>query len=88
MAAVQGKNQFWIRCQYAKGLLGMEYAKGLKGPDLVTATLEAIQHLIRGLEVAVTVPRYTFLIYNCSVHYWQVLRTARHTCWVRPTRRS
>jgi|AntRauMFilla1563_2_1112583.scaffolds.fasta_scaffold179616_1 hypothetical protein len=57
LEGVQGRNQYWIRCQYAKGLLQMEHAKGLKGPPLVTAVLESIAHMLVGLEEAISVPR-------------------------------
>ncbi|MEW5301509.1 MAG: hypothetical protein WDW36_004367 [Sanguina aurantia] len=74
LAAAEVRDQFLVRAHYATALLVSALSKGAKGAAVIEGTLEAIKHLMRGMEVAVANPRYTFLVYNGSVHHWHVAR--------------
>jgi hypothetical protein len=54
-----------------------------QGKPLVEGTLEAVAHVLRGLQLSAASPsRYTFLVYNGSVHHWHVSRPL-HTVGLR-----
>lgn len=71
-----------MRAHYALGGLVSAMSSGLKGQPLVDGTLEAVRHVLRGLDVVLgggstgggNPGRYTFLVYNGSVHHWHVSR--------------
>ncbi len=65
-------NQFLCRAHYALGKLVSERSKTLKGQALIDGTLESIKHVMKGLDLAASNPRYTFLVYNGSVQHWHV----------------
>jgi tetratricopeptide (TPR) repeat protein len=62
------------RAWYAKALLLSEATVGLKGEPLVESVHAALKCLSEGLEVALGDPRYLFLVYDASVHYWKISR--------------
>lgn len=68
------KDRHAARTSFATAALLSLKAQTLKGPVLVQAVLEAIKHVISGLEVAQGYPRYGFLVYNATVSYWHVSR--------------
>eukprot|EP00798_Chlamydomonas_sp_ICE-L_P031647 gene31647-6844_t len=71
---VEVKDQYLCRAHYSLGKLVSEQSKRLKGKPLVDGTLESIKHVMKGLEIAASNPRYLFLVYNGSVHHWHVSR--------------
>lgn len=47
----------------------------LQGQPLIDGTLEAVRHVLAGLSLAEqNSKRYTFLLYNGSVHHWHVVQ--------------
>jgi tetratricopeptide (TPR) repeat protein len=71
---VELKDQFVCRALYARALVRSEAAKGLKGEALVAGVRDALKSLLEGLVVALGDPRYLFLVYDASVHYWNISR--------------
>mmetsp|Transcript_28006 Transcript_28006/g.68923 ORF Transcript_28006/g.68923 Transcript_28006/m.68923 type:complete len:2443 (+) Transcript_28006:56-7384(+) len=68
------KDQFVCRALYARALVRSDAATGLKGDALVKGVNGALKCLLEGLEVALGDPRYLFLVYDASVHYWHISR--------------
>ncbi|KAF8063688.1 CFAP46 [Scenedesmus sp. PABB004] len=67
--------QLAARAHFAAGLLAAALASGRKGQALVAATLEAVSHVMAGVELAAAGgPRHAHLVYNGSVHFWHVCR--------------
>ena len=71
---VELKDQYVCRAWFAKALVCSEDAKGLTGQDLVTGVERALNCLLEGLKVALQDSRYVFLLYDASVHYWNISR--------------
>ena len=71
---VELKDQYVCRAWFAKALLCSEGAKGLTGQALVTGVESALKCLLEGLRVALEDSRYIFLLYDASVHYWNISR--------------
>lgn len=47
----------------------------MQGQPLIDGTLEAVRHVLAGLSLAEqNSKRYTFLLYNGSVHHWHVVQ--------------
>ncbi|CAG9462689.1 unnamed protein product [Pedinophyceae sp. YPF-701] len=67
---MQCKDQFWVRSMYARGLLKALSTRRAKGQELVDSTLQAANLIMAGMRQAGTNPRYKFLVYNGSVHFW------------------
>eukprot|EP00200_Dunaliella_tertiolecta_P013666 CAMPEP_0202394750 /NCGR_PEP_ID=MMETSP1127-20130417/93597_1 /ASSEMBLY_ACC=CAM_ASM_000462 /TAXON_ID=3047 /ORGANISM="Dunaliella tertiolecta, Strain CCMP1320" /LENGTH=1471 /DNA_ID=CAMNT_0048997397 /DNA_START=145 /DNA_END=4558 /DNA_ORIENTATION=- len=75
LARVEVRDQFLVRAQYALGCLVSALSCGLKGQPLIDGTLEAVRHVLAGLSLAEqNSKRYTFLLYNGSVHHWHVVQ--------------
>lgn len=46
-----------------------------QGQPLIDGTLEAVKHVLAGLSLAdQNAKRYTFLLYNGSVHHWHAVQ--------------
>lgn len=75
LARVELKDQYMCRALYALAAVVTAKSAPLKGKPLVDGIQEAIKHLLAGLAIAQSTPRYTSLIYNGSVQYWH---TSRH----------
>ena len=71
---VELKDQYVCRAWFAKALVCSEDAKGLTGQDLVTGVERALKCLLEGIKVALQDSRYVFLLYDASVHYWNISR--------------
>eukprot|EP00873_Tetraselmis_striata_P015149 jgi/Tetstr1/435413/TSEL_024322.t1 len=71
---VELADQFLCRAYYARARVESARTRVLKGQDLITGTLDALKFLQQGLAVAKPNPRYAFLVYNGTVHYWHVSR--------------
>lgn len=75
-------DQTRIRAFFARGVVLAQHAHKCKGAELVSRTQAAIRHIKEGLDLAKSNPRYSFLVYNGSVHMWTVLRPLmRATLW-------
>jgi len=71
------KNQYYIRACYSQAVLDGVNAHVLKEPELISTVMVALSHLERGLDLALephNVSRYGFLVYNASVHLWNIVR--------------
>jgi hypothetical protein len=73
------KNQFFCRALFIQAQLQSQKTlnKQSSGDDLVLGTLKAVDFIRKALDVAMDAnnrPRYDFLVYNASVHYWNVIR--------------
>lgn len=69
------KDQYMCRALYALAAVITHKASVLKGKPLVNGILEAIKHIMAGLDIALSSPRYMSLVYNGSVQYWHTSRT-------------
>jgi hypothetical protein len=75
-------NQTWIQnhavscvnAHYIQAELHAHHACNKKGDKLISGIKSAIQQIELGLELAKTSQRYSFLLYNGSVHFWHVAR--------------
>lgn len=71
------QNQYFCRALFAKAQVEARAASKLHGFDLVHQVLRSVSFLLEAVEVAATPdnrPRYDFLLYNASVHYWRIVR--------------
>jgi hypothetical protein len=69
------KNQFYCRALFIKSLTEAQKAVPLSGAEAVRQLDKAISFILEAVEIAkANRPRYDFLIYNASVHYWTVAR--------------
>ena len=73
------KNQFFCRALFVQAQLQSSsiLTSGATGDDLVVGTLKAVDFVLTAMRVAMDEknrPRYDFLVYNASVHYWNVIR--------------
>ena len=73
------KNQFFCRALFVQAQLQSQATLNAKatGDDLVLGTLKAVDFVRAALDVSMDIknrPRYDFLVYNASVHYWNVIR--------------
>ena len=73
------KNQFYCRALFVKAQL--EAAKTinakLEGAKALKQTQKAIDIIMEALDIILLEqnrPRYDFLVYNASVHYWRIAR--------------
>jgi len=75
-------DQFYCRALYIQALIEAENAKPLNGSEAVYQLQKAIGYVLEALEIAIlpdNSPRYNFLVYNASVHYWHVARPLLRT---------
>jgi tetratricopeptide (TPR) repeat protein len=71
------KNQFYCRSLFVKAQLEALKAARFAGDKALKQTQKAIAVLLEALEIMLKPenrPRYDFLIYNVSVHYWRISR--------------
>jgi len=73
------KNQFYCRALFVQAQLQSQQTLNgqAAGDDLVVGTLKAVDFVRTALDVAMDPknrPRYDFLVYNASVHYWNAVR--------------
>ena len=73
------KNQFFCRALFVQAQLQSQsiLTSGATGDALVVGTLKAVDFVLTAMRVAMDEknrPRYDFLVYNASVHYWNVIR--------------
>lgn len=71
-------NSMLCRAYFAKALIEGEVAKTLKGDESADQSLKAISYVMKGLDLALTDPRYHFLVFNASLHHWQLGRPLNH----------
>jgi hypothetical protein len=63
-----------INAHYIQARLHAHNTCNEKGEKLITGTKAAIEQIELGLGLAKTSQRYSFLLYNGSVHFWHVAR--------------
>ncbi|QDZ19152.1 hypothetical protein HOP50_02g16660 [Chloropicon primus] len=68
------ENQWKIRALYIAGILQYEKNKHKKGQKLRDSVLSALQNIVDGITAARKSNRYKFLVYNGSIHFWQIGR--------------
>ena len=68
------EDQWKIRALYIAGILLFEKNKHKKGQKLRDVVLSALQNIVDGITAARKSQRYKFLVYNGSVHFWQIGR--------------
>ena len=69
------KNQFLVRAYFALGKVQAAYCDGLKSTELLDGTMAALAQLQHGLQLAADLgAAHRFLVYNGSVHLWNVAR--------------
>ena len=69
------KSQFLVRAYYALGRVQAAYSYGLKAKELLDSTMAALSQLHHGITMAAELgPAHRFLVYNGSVHLWNVAR--------------
>lgn len=61
-----------MRARFALAKVISNATQHLKGEDLVTGTKSATKQVLQGIELAKGRPRYAFLLYNGTVHFWHV----------------
>ena len=69
------KSQFLVRAYYALGRVQAAYSYGLKAKELLDSTTAALSQLQHGITTAAELGlAHRFLVYNGSVHLWNVAR--------------
>ena len=71
------KNQYFCRAKLLLGLIIHAEAKELNGPLSIQRRKEAVDEIMHALDIAtsqVNLSRYQFLVYNCSIAFWNVSR--------------
>ena len=69
------KNQFLVRAYFALGKVQAAYCDGLKSTELLEGTMAALAQVQHGLQLAAELgAAHRFLVYNGSVHLWNVAR--------------
>ncbi len=73
------RNQFFCRALFVQAQLQQHETLTAQatGDELVRGTLKAVAFILRVLDIAMNAnnrPRYDFLVYNASVHYWNSVR--------------
>ena len=68
------EDQWKIRALYIAGILQYEKNKHKKGQKLRDVVLSALQNIVDGITAARKSKRYKFLVYNGSVHFWEIGR--------------
>ena len=68
------KNQYYARALFMQGRYASVEAESLRGSVKVAQVSKAIQFIMSGLDIAKSDPKYNFLVYNASVHYWHVAK--------------
>ena len=69
------RDQFLARAYFAMGRVQSAYCAGLKAQELLDYTMMALNHVQHGLKVAAELGvAHRFLVYNGSVHLWNVAR--------------
>lgn len=63
-AKAQPADQFACRAHFAAGQLVAQLSSSCKGQQLVDGVQEAVQHIMRGVELASSNPRWVVLIVN------------------------
>jgi hypothetical protein len=71
---LEGNNAAHIRAFYARGCILAHACHACKGEDLVAGTRAALKQIQEGLTMAKGSQRYSFLLYNGSVHFWKAAR--------------
>ena len=74
------KNQFYCRALFVKAQLegAKTISAKLEGAKALKQTEKAISIIMEALDIVLLEqnrPRYDFLVYNASVHYWRISRT-------------
>ena len=73
-ALVAGEGQYFIRAKFAYARLLAWMGCELKGEAADQRCRDAIEMVMQGINRATACERYTFLIYNGSVHFWNLAR--------------
>jgi hypothetical protein len=71
------RNQFYCRSLFVKAQLESLKVNGLDGDKALAQTQKAIDIVLAAVDIMLlpqNQPRYDFLVYNASVHYWRVAR--------------
>ena len=71
------QNQFYCRALFARALVEAWKARPLNGASAVRQLLHAVQFILQALDIALKPgnrPRYDFIVYNSTVHLWNVVR--------------
>lgn len=71
------RDQFFARCLFVAAACDAHKTEEeeLNGSDATRQRLKSIAHILDALEIAKThSPRYDFLVYNASVHFWNIAR--------------
>ena len=69
------EDQWKIRALYIAGILQYEKNKHKNGQKLRDVVLSALQNIVDGITAARKSNRYKFLVYNGSIHFWQIGRS-------------
>eukprot|EP00878_Enallax_costatus_P003385 GHUV01003594.1.p1 GENE.GHUV01003594.1~~GHUV01003594.1.p1 ORF type:complete len:309 (+),score=87.05 GHUV01003594.1:1597-2523(+) len=73
-AKAEARDQLMCRALFATGQLVSRLSSSFKGQALIDGVLEAIRYIMQGVELAAANPRYSYLVYNGSVHHWHAAR--------------
>ena len=68
------EDQWKIRALFVAGILQYEKNKHKRGHKFRKIVLSALQDIVDGISAARKSKRYNFLVYNGSVHFWQIGR--------------
>ncbi len=74
-------DEFYIRATFCSANLSHYDAKkkGLKGRELVDTILKCIQLIIKAVRIGLeNIDRYSYLIHDGSVHFWNISRSINH----------
>ena len=71
------EDQFFCRALFVRAQVQAYNNVDATGQDAVDKTLTAVSSLLRCVEIALSplkFPRYNFIVYNASVHFWNITR--------------
>lgn len=72
--ALEAKDSWFIRACFTHARILTHQNKGLKGKALVEESERAMNVILQGIQIAKESKRYSHLVYNGSVCFWQAAR--------------